>query len=137
MIVPDPALMAQRFIPGLDPTVAERVLAREQRWAVPRVWRSFFRETVAARVRSGALPLERALTLEAEAVKALAGRDVDSEARAVLKMVVASGCPAALCEFAWLARSLSAPLITTDRALLASFPEHAVHPDVFLARRRA
>ena len=135
MIVVDPGLLAGRFVPGLDASVAESVFARDQRWALPRVWRSFFRETVAARVRSGALAMDRALTLEADVVKALAGRDVDSDARAVLKMVVASGCPAALCEFAWLARSLSAPLVTTDRALLASFPEHAVHPEVFLARR--
>ena len=135
MIVVDPGLLAARFVPGLDASTAESVFMRDQRWALPRVWRSFFRETLAARVRSGALPMERALTLEGEVVKALAGRDVDSDARAVLKMVVASGCPAALCEFAWLARSLSAPLVTTDRALLSSFPEHAVHPEVFLARR--
>lgn len=137
MIVVDPALLAGRFVPGLDASPAESVFARDQRWALPRIWRAFFRETVAARVRSGALAMERALTLEGEVVKALAGRDVDSDARTVLKMVVATGCPAALCEFAWLARSLNAPLVTTDRVLLTSFPEHAVHTDAFLARRGA
>ena len=53
----------------------------------------------------------------------------------VLSLASTSGCSAYDAEFVVLARDLRVPLVTTDKELLEKFPETAVSPEGFLARR--
>lgn len=137
MIVPGPDLVAARFLPGEpDFALAGRVHLRDPSWAAPIGWRTYFRDALAAQVRSGALEPEEAKALEEDVARALGGRDMATPGRPVLQLMLASGRTAAECEFAWLARTLTVSLVTGEPALLAAFPELAVHPADFLARGR-
>jgi predicted nucleic acid-binding protein len=52
----------------------------------------------------------------------------------VLRLASASGCTAYDCEFVALALALEAPLVTSDRELLAAFPAVARSPRDHLVR---
>lgn len=64
--------------------------------------------------------------MQATAESLLTSREYAVESGDVLALAAASGRPAYDCEFVALARSLGCPLVTSDRQLLASFPETAV-----------
>jgi predicted nucleic acid-binding protein len=49
----------------------------------------------------------------------------------VLTLAKESGRSASDCEFVAVARALSVPLITTDRQVVASFPQIAIHIGAF------
>lgn len=137
MLVPGPDLIAARFIPAAEGApLASRVFVRDPRWTLPRGWRAGFRDGLAGYVRAGHLPFEDAVTLEKSIVEVVARRELDTNARGVLRLVLTTGRPACDCEFAWLAAYLTTPLVTADPALLDAFPDHALHPDDFLARPR-
>jgi predicted nucleic acid-binding protein len=51
-----------------------------------------------------------------------------------LDLAISSKCSAYDAEFVVLARDLRVPLVTTDKELLAKFPDIAVAPEMFLAR---
>jgi len=54
----------------------------------------------------------------------------------VLELAVRSRCTAYDCEFVALAKQLGVPLVTSDRQVLAAFPETAVSPDAFASQGR-
>ncbi len=86
------------LIPGQHTAAARTTLTRDPEWAAPVLWRSELRNVLALY---------------------LASHDV-------LALAKSSGRSACDCEFVVTARHLNVKLVTSDRPLLASFPDDAV-----------
>jgi len=134
VIVVDTNLLAYLLLPGGQGAVAEQVLARDPMWAAPLLLRSEFRSVLSGWIRRGALTLDRAVSTAVEAEDYVRGREYTVPARDVLELAGRSGCTAHDCEFVGLARQLGVRLVTSDRQLLAAFPETTVSPESFVAR---
>lgn len=126
MIVVDTNVIAYLFVPGDHTEAARATLVADAAWAAPLLWRSEFRNVLALYLRQRHLTLTAALDVQAAAEELLAGREYAVESEAVLRLAATSGRSAYDCEFVALARALVVPFVTSDRQLLASFPETAV-----------
>lgn len=133
MIVVDVNLLVYLYVAGQRTRQAEAVLARDPVWAVPLLWRSEFRNTLAGLVRRKALALEDAIQIADEAERSMAGREYSVISHEVLRLAARSGCSAHDCEYVALARNLGIRLVTADCRLLGAFPSIAIGPDVFVA----
>jgi predicted nucleic acid-binding protein len=51
---------------------------------------------------------------------------------AILSLIRTSECSAYDCEFVWLAKNLSFPLVTPDKRVLQEFPDTAKSPEGYL-----
>ena len=125
MIVVDTNVIAYLYLPGAHASAVEALLARDPDWAAPLLWRSEFRNILAGYLRRGALTLEQAIAIQAEAEGLLSGREYDVESGDVLELVHGSDCSAYDCEFVSLAIRLRAALVTADKQLLKAFPAYA------------
>lgn len=131
MIVVDTNIIAYFLIAGDQTPLAESVYAADLDWAAPRLWRSEMRNLLSLYLRRSEMTIDeaKAVMTNAEILVGENGYDVDS-AR-VLELAAASGCTAYDCEFISLAEVLTAPLVTSDKKLLASFPEIAIPISAF------
>jgi len=131
VIVADTNLIAYLLIPGNQTSRAEQVYALDPDWQLPQLWRSELRNVLMLYVRKQGMPLEKAKQIMALAEHRFgAGSEILSET--VLTMAAESGCSAYDCEFAALASRLQLRLVTSDKKLLAAFPEMAVSPERFI-----
>ncbi|MGH7338545.1 MAG: type II toxin-antitoxin system VapC family toxin [Myxococcota bacterium] len=126
MIVVDTNVIAYFWLPGHFTASAEALVARDPEWAAPLLWRSEFRSVLAGSLRRGDLDLDTANRLAERAEAHLRGREFAVGSVEVLSRVAGSRCSAYDCEFVVLAEELGVPLVTTDRRILADFPETAV-----------
>lgn len=131
MIVVDTNLIAYLLIGGAETTEAENTFRKDPEWCAPVLWRSEFRNILAAYMRRGSLSREGALELSHEAEQLMAGGEYQVESTAVLNLVSLSRCSAYDCEFVALAQELGVPLVTSDRLILRQFPSSAVPLDDF------
>lgn len=136
MIVADVNLVAYLILGGPNRQVAEQVLARDPTWAAPLLWRSEFRNVLAAYIRHRALTLNDALRAHELADGRFIGQEFSVPAERVLPLVAASPCSAYDCEYVALAQELGVPLVTSDRQVIRAFGDVAVTPAEFIARRR-
>jgi predicted nucleic acid-binding protein len=134
VIVVDTNVLVYLLLPGGQGAVAEQVLERDPRWAAPLLLRSEFRSVLAGWLRRGALSLDKAVSTAMDAEEYVRGREYSVPARDVLELAARSSCTAYDCEFVALARNLRTRLVTSDRQVLAAFPETAVSPEVFIAQ---
>ena len=125
MIVVDTNVVAYLFLEGERTAQAERILRRDPEWAAPLLWRSELRNILASYVRRGALALELAQRIAAEAEALLRGKEYAVRTDHVLAASAASGCTAYDCELAVLAEAIGVPLVTADKKLVAAFPRVA------------
>jgi predicted nucleic acid-binding protein len=125
VIVVDTNVIAYLYLPCEFTQAAEALLRAEPEWAAPVLWRSELREVLAGYVRRGALAVEQAVAIQAEAGDLMRGAEYDVDSLGVLRLASESGCSAYDCEFASLALQLGVPLVTRDAQLLAAFPEVA------------
>ena len=126
MIVVDTNVIAYLLIPGQHTAAARAALARDPAWAAPLLWRSELRNVLALYLRKGELSLRLATTVQDTAEELLRGREHHVASHDVLALARTSGRSAYDCEFIVTARHLNVKLVTSDRSLLASFPEDAV-----------
>ncbi len=126
MIVVDTNVIAYLLIPGQHTAAARATLARDPEWAAPLLWRSELRNVLTIYVRSGELTLRQATSLQDAAEALLFGREHHVASAQVLALAKSSGRSAYDCEFVATARYLNAKLVTSDRPLLAAFPDDAV-----------
>lgn len=126
MIVVDTNVVAYLLIPGDHTEAARATLMRDAAWAAPTLWRSEFRNVLALYMRKRHMTLQQALEVQHTAEDLLAGREYAVESGPVLEYAAASGRSSYDCEFVALARALEIPLVTSDRQVLASFPDTAV-----------
>lgn len=126
MIVVDTNVIAYLWLPGRFTGGAEALVQRDPEWAAPLLWRSEFRNVLAGSLRRGDVDLDTANQLAVRAETHLRGREFAVGSAEVLARVEGSRCSAYDCEFVVLAQELGVPLVTTDRRILADFPQTAV-----------
>jgi predicted nucleic acid-binding protein len=126
VIVVDTNVIAYLLLPGDQTEAARAALGFDAAWAAPLLWRSEFRNVLALYLRQRHLTVADALEVQSAAEEIMAGREYTVESAAVLPLAAASGRSAYDCEFVAVARALDVPFVTSDRQLLASFPETAV-----------
>ncbi len=125
MIVVDTNVLAYLYLPGKLSDAAEALFLRDSEWAVPRLWRSEFRNVLATYMRKSLLTYDDALTTYRKAEALVAGAEYDVGAGEVLRLAKESGCSAYDCEFVALAEHLDVKLISEDGALCRAFPKRA------------
>lgn len=131
MIVADTNLLAYFLLPGEGTEAADAVWRADPEWHAPLLWRSELRNVLALQMRRSDLSLADARELAREAEGLMEGREHVVDAGHVLRLARASGMSAYDCEFAALAESLSAPLVSADRRLVGAFPELAMAAERF------
>ncbi len=125
MIVVDTNILAYLLLPGERSAAARSLLERDPEWAAPILWRSELRQVLSTYLRRGDVSLDACTELWSRANAVLGGRQHLVPTRAVLELANDSGCSAYDCEYVALAKLLGVPLVTEDRALLASFGDVA------------
>lgn len=133
MIVVDTNIRFYLFADSDQSGLAERVLEKDREWVGPSIWRSEFRNALVKSIRNKLMDLDTALRIMAVAEAIMPDDEYDVASDDVLDLAAASGCSAYDAEFVVMARDLRVPLVTTDRELLAKFPETAVTPEKFLS----
>ena len=123
MIVADTNLIAYLYLPGRFSSAADAMLLRESDWAVPRLWRSEFRNILATYMRQRLLTADDAVAIYARAAALIGGNEYDVSAPDVLRLAKASQCSAYDCEFVALAQHLDVTLVTADARLRRAFPD--------------
>lgn len=126
MIVVDTNVVAYLYLPGDHTAKAESLLARDEHWAAPLLWRSEFRNILAGYLRRDILAFPAAQQLQEEAEGLLAGSEYEVDSRLVLELVRDSDCSAYDCEFVALAMMLSVKFVTMDAKLRKAFPKNVV-----------
>jgi predicted nucleic acid-binding protein len=133
VIVADTNIIAYFRLASPLSAATEELFAIDPDWVVPLLWRSEFRNVLAGAVRRKALSLESAAAIARETENQFKGREFSVDSPQVLMLASASGCSSYDCEFVALARDLSVPLVTNDRAVLKAFPAIAVPIDRYCA----
>ncbi|CAN5913098.1 type II toxin-antitoxin system VapC family toxin [soil metagenome] len=131
MIVVDTNVIAYLLIAGQHTSAARATLLRDPEWAAPLLWRSELRNVLALYLRRRQMSVAEAVTLCITGEALLAGREHVVTSRDVLALANESGRSAYDCEFIAVARQLKQKLVTSDRSLLASFPDDTVALDAF------
>jgi predicted nucleic acid-binding protein len=133
VIVADANLIAYLLIPGPFSEEARRVLARDASWAAPVLWRSELSNVFAGYMRRDLMSLDGALERFAGAAEILEGSEYEVNFDEVLRLASTSGCSAYDCQYVLIARALDVPLVTSDKRILAAFPEVGIAPHQFAA----
>ncbi len=131
MIVADTNLISYLFLPGDRTAEAEEVLKKDPDWSAPLLWRSEFRNVLAAYMRQDFLSLVTAIGIMREAETLLAGREYAVPSERVIETADDCTCSAYDCEFVVLAQDLGIRLVTADQQILREFPEIASSPREF------
>lgn len=138
MIVADNNLIAYLLLPSEHhpdfSSGAERVLTSDSEWAVPRLWRSEFRNVLALYWRKELLTFDVLLQIQQQAEMLVEGFEHEVSSHQVLDLVRRSTCSAYDCEYIVLAQYLNVPLVTQDKKVLREFPDTAISISDFLAR---
>ena len=133
MIVVDTNVIAYFIIPGDETELAEAVWAKDSTWAAPSLWRSEMRNLLTLYVKNEKFDLLAANEFMSDATILLEGNELGVDSRSVLELASRSGCTAYDCEFVSVAEQLGVPLVTSDKKLLAAFPDIAVSMKLFAA----
>jgi predicted nucleic acid-binding protein len=134
VIVADTNLVAALLLPSELNGDAGRILLADPAWVLPVLWRSEWRAVLLKLLRARRLDLAGALRLVDWAEARFGPGERLPDSGEVLRLASASGCTACDCEFVALALALEAPLVTSDRELLAAFPAVARSPRDHLVR---
>jgi predicted nucleic acid-binding protein len=131
MIVVDTNIIAYLIIESPHSPKARRVVAKEDQWSAPLLWRNELRNVLIGYIRRGEITYEEAMDGIRLAESRLGETSMDVDHDEVLRLALVYGCTTYDCEFVAVARSVGVPLVTADRKLLAAFPFIAVSPEVF------
>jgi predicted nucleic acid-binding protein len=131
VIVVDTNLIAYLLLEGARTQQAETILARDQEWAAPLLWRSEFRHVLVRYIRRRVLSLAEAVDKMEKAEILMRGKEHEVSSAQVLSLAASSRCSAYDCEFVALAQNLVVPLVTSDEQVLSAFPSTAVSVDAF------
>jgi predicted nucleic acid-binding protein len=129
LIVADANLLVSLLVPGPGTTTAESIFRMDPDWVAPLILRSELRNVLVGQVRREAFDQAAAQAVMAEAERILDDNEFEVRSESVLALCFESGCSAYDCEYVALAGALRVPLVTSDKAVLAAFPEIAISPD--------
>ena len=135
MIVVDTNILVYLTIANERTPTVENVLALDNHWIAPRLWRSEFRNALLLYMRKRDLDFQEALDTVDAAEAILIESDLEPSSVSVLAQAQLSGCSAYDCEFVVLAQERDIPLITADRKVINAFPDIAVSPEDFVRQR--
>ena len=99
---------------------------------LPTIWRSEFLNVLITSMRAGVLTLQQAHETWHIALTMFGNREVEPEGDDVLDQAASRKLSAYDAQFAVAASDLDAPLVTSDRQLLAACADVAVSPQDFL-----
>jgi len=116
---------------ALREEVGLRLRRRDPEWAAPLIAVSELRNALLGYVRRGQAALDQAKRMNAAALTALGDRIHPVDGAAVLDAALECGLTAYDAEFVVCARTLGAPLVTLDGAVLRGAPDTAVSPSAF------
>jgi len=126
MIIVDTNIISYFYLPTEKTAEVERLFLQTQKWAVPILWRSEFRNVLALYLRKGLLSFDQAYAIQWEAEMFLSEKEFEISSFDVLRLVEKSGCSAYDGEFVALAMQLETVLVTADQKLIKAFPKTAV-----------
>ena len=126
MIVVDTNVIAFLLLSGPFTGAAEALLARDDDWRAPVLWRSEFRNMIGGYARRGAMSWDQAKLVQRRAEAFLHDASFEVDSAQVLQLARDSDCSSYECEFVALAMQFGAELVTMDRKLLRAFPRRAV-----------
>jgi predicted nucleic acid-binding protein len=133
VIVVDTNVVARLVLRGEGATLAERVRDHDASWVAPPLLHSELRNVLATSMRARRITLEAALAAATMADAVLDDQPRGVDPASVLELAERSRCTSCDCEFVSMALALGVPLVTSDRQVLAAFPETAVSPEAFVA----
>jgi predicted nucleic acid-binding protein len=122
VIVVDVNVLAYLLIPGTFTEAAERLLAEDSAWVVPRLWRSELRNILATYLRLNQMDLADAALIFQRATELVGAEEYELETTDVLRLSKESNCSAYDCEYVALAEFLDVVLVTADGKLAKAFP---------------
>jgi len=122
VIVVDVNVLAYLLIPGTFTEAAERLLADDSAWVVPRLWRSELRNILATYLRLNQMDLADAALIFQRATELVGAEEYELETVDVLRLSQESNCSAYDCEYVALAEFLDVVLVTADGKLAKAFP---------------
>ncbi|MDF7799379.1 type II toxin-antitoxin system VapC family toxin [Pontiellaceae bacterium B1224] len=134
MIVVDTNVITGAFIDSDHAALVDKVMAKDQEWFSPYLWRSEFRNVLSLYCRHSVLEWGQALEISTKAEGRLSGRELWPVSARVLGLAQESGCSPYDCEFVSVAIDLGLPLITFDIKVLRQFPYIALSPQEFVER---
>ena len=133
MIVVDTNVIGYLFLSSQHSDQAEQLLNKDVHWAAPLLWRSELRNVLATYVKQSKIKLEDAIQIITQAEQLMKESEYQIVSSQVMRLSAESGCSAYDCEFVALAMDLNIPFITSDRKLLARFPQLALSMNDFLS----
>ena len=122
MIVVDVNVLAYLLIPGKFTEAAERLLAEDSAWVVPRLWRSELGNILATYLRVQQMDLADAALIFQRATELVGAEEYELETVDVLRLSKESNCSAYDCEYVAIAEFLDLVLVTADGKLARAFP---------------
>ena len=128
MLVADTNVLIELFQPTANAEAVLAVWASDQDWHLPGLWIPEFRHILLKYLRSGAIHLDEALAILADANAQFAHRTISVNSADCLSLAHRHGCSSYDAEFVLLARQLGCPLLTFDRKLPQLFPDVALKP---------
>jgi len=131
MIVVDTNIIVHLHITSERTPQVLEILQKDAYWFSPPLWQSEFRNVLSGAMRKKIIDLVQAGQIMEAALETMAGREIPVSSRRVLELATASSCTAYDCEFVALAQELGVKLVTSDKQILACFPETAVEPVEF------
>ncbi len=133
MIVVDTNLLVYLYVRSDYSERVEKAFLKDSDWAAPLLWRSEFLNVLTAFLRKGIIDLEMAIEIAGEAELLMEGGEFSVGSLDVLKLAAESRCSAYDCEFVALARELKIPMVTTDKQILADFPDETKSLEEFVS----
>ena len=126
MIVVDTNVMVRLVAGGEQAAGAVRLLRDDSEWAAPGILISELHNVLLGFVRRGAITIDQALAMSADARGVLGDRIAGAPGPAVIAVALEGGLSAHDAEFVVLARTLGVRLVTLDRAILDGAGDVAV-----------
>ena len=131
MIVVDTNVIANLLLNGSLVKEASNVWEKDSEWAVPKLWRSEFRNVLALYLRKEIINFEELIFALDSAERKLNLREYEVHSLKVMEFVRDSKCSAYDCEFVVLAKELGTKLVTGDKQILKSFPNLTISLKTF------
>ena len=135
MIVADTNIICYLLLAGERTSEAVKALEEDSVWVVPYLWQSELCNVLTGYVRKKLLSRQDARNNLEHAQNLFQGKEFSVSPNHVLELTVTSTCTPYDCEFVALAQDLGVKLVTTDKQILAQFPESALALDKFVGKQ--
>ena len=117
MLVADTNVLIELFQPTANAEAVQAVWASDQDWHLPGLWIPEFRHILLKYLRSGAIHLDEALAILADANAQFAHRTISVNTSECLAIAHRHGCSSYDAEFVLLARQLGCPPLCINKLL--------------------